>query len=114
MYYIRDTVMGMEQKEQIAMPKTANINARVEKDLKNKAEKVLRHVGVKTSDAITMFLRQVVLQRGLPFDVRVPNAETADAIDELESPARRSKLKANASTKDLMGAALGKELKRKA
>lgn len=78
----------MVQKD-VIMTKTANINARVEKDLKIKAEKVLRHVGVKTSDAITMFLRQVVLQRGLPFDVRVPNSETRKAIVELENPAKR-------------------------
>jgi DNA-damage-inducible protein J len=100
----------MVQKD-VTMPKTANINARVEKDLKTKAEKVLRHVGVKTSDAITMFLRQVVLQRGLPFDVRVPNAETRKAIAELENPA---KLKSYTTTKDLFDDALGKKLKRKA
>lgn len=100
----------MVQKD-VIMPKTANINARVEKNLKTKAEKVLRHVGVKTSDAITMFLRQVVLQRGLPFDVRVPNAETRKAIAELENPAKR---KSYATTKDLFDDALGKDLKPKA
>jgi DNA-damage-inducible protein J len=66
-------------------PKTANINARVEKHLKAKAEKVLRGVGVRTSDAITMFLHQIVLHDGLPFEVKVPNAETRKAIAELES-----------------------------
>ena len=96
------------------MPKTAHINARVEKDLKTKAEKVLRHVGVKTSDAITMFLRQVVLRRGLPFDVRVPNAETRRAIAELENPAKRAKLKSYKTTRDLLDDVLGKDLKRKA
>lgn len=100
----------MVQKD-VIMTKTANINARVEKDLKTKAEKVLRHVGVKTSDAITMFLRQVVLQRGLPFDVRVPNADTRKAIAEFESPA---KLKSYTTAKDLFDDALGKGLKRKA
>ncbi len=66
------------------MAKSAHINARVEKGLKTKAEKVLHNVGVNTSDAITMFLRQVVLTRGLPFEVRVPNAETRKAIARLE------------------------------
>lgn len=68
-----------------AATKTAHINARVEKHLKARAEKVLHSVGVRTSDAITMFLHQVVLHDGLPFDVRVPNAQTKKAIAELES-----------------------------
>ena len=67
------------------MAKTAYINARVENALKKKAERVLRHVGVNTSDAVTMFLRQVVLQEGLPFEVRVPNKETRRAIKALEA-----------------------------
>lgn len=93
------------------MPKTAHINARVEKDLKTKAEKVLRHVGVKTSDAITMFLRQVVLQHGLPFDVRIPNAETKRAIEELENA---PKSKRYSSTINLIDDALSKRAKRSA
>ncbi len=67
------------------MSKTGYIMARVEPKLKASAGKVLHRVGVSTSDAITMFLRQVVMQGGLPFEVRVPNAETAKAIEELEA-----------------------------
>jgi DNA-damage-inducible protein J len=97
----------MVQKDPV-MAKTAHINARVEKELKARAEKVLRHVGVKMSDAITIFLRQVVLQRGLPFDVRIPNAETKRAIEELENPTRRAKLKSYKTTKHLLDDAVGK------
>lgn len=67
------------------MAKTGYINARVENELKKKAERVLRHVGVKPSDAITMFLRQIVLHEGLPFEVRKPNKETRRAIKALEA-----------------------------
>ncbi len=67
------------------MSKTGYITARVEPKLKASAGRVLSKVGVSTSDAITMFLRQVVLQGGLPFEVRVPNAETKKAIEELEA-----------------------------
>jgi DNA-damage-inducible protein J len=67
------------------MSKTGYITARVEPKLKESAGRVLKKVGVSTSQAITLFLRQVVMQRGLPFDVRVPNAETRRAIDELEA-----------------------------
>jgi DNA-damage-inducible protein J len=58
---------------------------RCEPKLKARAARVLANVGVSTTDAITMFLRQVVLRNGLPFEVRVPNAETKRAIEELES-----------------------------
>jgi DNA-damage-inducible protein J len=67
------------------MTKNAYINARVDKELKAKAEKVLSRVGVSTSDAITMLLHQIVLRKGLPFDVRVPNEETVAAMAELDA-----------------------------
>ena len=67
------------------MAKTGYINARVEPKLKKEAEKVLRSVGVNTSDAVSMFLRQVVLQEGLPFEVRVPNKRMRKAIADLRS-----------------------------
>jgi DNA-damage-inducible protein J len=69
------------------MPKTATINARIDEHLKADAERVLSSLGVSTTDAITMFLHQVVLQQGLPFDVRLPNAETRAAIAELDAGA---------------------------
>ena len=65
------------------MSKTGYITARVEPKLKASAGRILNKLGV-TSDAITIFLRQVVLQGGLPFEVRVPNPETKRAIEELE------------------------------
>ncbi len=80
------------------MSKTGYITARVEPKLKASAARVLSRLGVTTSDAITMFLRQVVLQGGLPFEVRVSNTETRKAIEELENPARRAKLKTFATT----------------
>ena len=68
------------------MAKTGYINARMEKKLKSDAEKVFRDVGVNTSDAVTMFYKQVVIQQGLPFDVcarsHVPNAATRKALRE--------------------------------
>jgi DNA-damage-inducible protein J len=66
------------------MTKTAYINARVNKKVKADAQKVFREVGVNTSDAVDMFLRQVVMHQGIPFEVRIPNKETRAAIRELE------------------------------
>ncbi len=54
------------------MAKTANLYARIEPELKEQAEKILLTLGIPASNAITMFYRQIVLQRGLPFDVKLP------------------------------------------
>ena len=67
------------------MPKDATINARVDSRLKKKADAVLARVGVRTSDLITMLLHQVVLHDGVPFDVKIPNAETSKAMAELDA-----------------------------
>src|SRR6202521_6328747 len=73
-----------------AMSKSAFLTARIEPKLKARASRVLAKVGVSTTDAITMFLRQVVLRGGLPFDVRVPNSATGTANEELEAGRRES------------------------
>jgi DNA-damage-inducible protein J len=62
------------------MPKTAMIRARVEPELKAEAEEVLHGLGLTSSEAITLFYRQLALQRGLPFAVRLPNALTREAL----------------------------------
>jgi DNA-damage-inducible protein J len=78
-------VIQREALEGHTMSKTGYVTARVEPKLKASAGRVLRRIGVSTSDAITIFLRQVVMRQGMPFDVRVPNAETRKAIEELEA-----------------------------
>lgn len=54
------------------MPKTATITTRVDPELKNNAEHVFQQLGMNTTQAINMFLKQVELRQGLPFDVQVP------------------------------------------
>ena len=61
------------------MAKTANLYARVEPELKEQAEEILMTLGIPASSAITMFYRQIVLQRGLPFDVKLPANVPVDA-----------------------------------
>ena len=62
------------------MSKTAIIRARVEPGLKSEVEDILLQLGLTTSEAIHMLCRQIQLQRGLPFDVRLPNALTARTL----------------------------------
>jgi addiction module RelB/DinJ family antitoxin len=57
------------------MQRTANVFARVEPEIKNQAEKVLSQLGIPMSNAIGLFLRQVIMQRGIPFDLKLPAHE---------------------------------------
>ncbi|MCL2164612.1 MAG: type II toxin-antitoxin system RelB/DinJ family antitoxin [Oscillospiraceae bacterium] len=54
------------------MPRTSNIFVRIEPELKEQAETVLGQLGIPMSNAICLFLRQVVLQGGIPFEMRLP------------------------------------------
>ncbi len=62
--------------------KTTDVRARIEPELKDSASLVLAECGLNLSDAIRLFLRQVVAQQGLPFEIRTPNAVTVAAMKE--------------------------------
>ena len=62
------------------MAKTKMIRARVEPELKSQAEEIFSGLGLSPTEAITLFYRQVTLHRGLPFAVKIPNAETIEAL----------------------------------
>ena len=64
------------------MSKSAMIRARVTPDLKDRAEAILEQLGLTATTAITLFYRQIVQQRGLPFDLRVPNTTTLRAMHD--------------------------------
>ncbi len=65
-----------------AASKSAFVNVRVAPDTKAEAEQIFAELGLSTSEAVNLFLRQVILRRGLPFEVRLPNAETLAALRE--------------------------------
>lgn len=54
------------------MARTSNIFARVEPQIKEEAEEILEKLGIPMSNAVGMFLRQVVMQRGIPFEMKLP------------------------------------------
>lgn len=54
------------------MARTSNVFARVEPEIKEQAERVLNQLGIPMSNAVSMFLRQVVIQRGIPFEMKLP------------------------------------------
>lgn len=58
--------------------KSANLYARIEPEVKEQAESILSALGIPASNAINMFYKQIILQRGLPFDVKIPSSRPVD------------------------------------
>ncbi|MDD3279087.1 MAG: type II toxin-antitoxin system RelB/DinJ family antitoxin [Lachnospiraceae bacterium] len=73
--------------------KSANLYARIEPDVKEQAEGILSALGIPASNAINMFYKQIILQRGLPFEVKIPSARSVDmsALSETEMNAELEK-----------------------
>ena len=81
------------------MAKTEMIRARVEPELKQQAEKVFEALGLSVTEAITLYYKQVTMHQGLPFSLRIPNAETLEAMCQARE---RDGLTTYASLDDLM------------
>ncbi len=66
--------------------KSANLYVRIEPDVKEQAEDILAALGIPASNAINMFYKQIILQRGIPFEVKIPASHPADmsALSEAE------------------------------
>ena len=67
------------------MGKTSSIRARIESDLKGKAEHIFQQLGLTTTQAITLFYKQVELKKGLPFDVAIPNKITRKTFSNTDA-----------------------------
>ncbi len=66
------------------MSKNAVIHTRIDADLKAGAEHILESIGISASEAIRLFYRQIELHRGIPFDVKLPNKQTAETLRRSE------------------------------
>lgn len=65
--------------------KSANVNVRVESDIKEQAEAILEKLGVSPSAFINMTYRQVILRKGIPFSVALPSLpKTRDSMTDIE------------------------------
>ena len=60
------------------------VRARIDNATKERASEALKAMGLTVSDAIRLLMLRVAEERKLPFEVRVPNAATVQAITELE------------------------------
>ena len=63
---------------------TTNLNIRTDKDVKEKAEKIFKELGLNMTSAVNIFLRTAIRERGIPFELKldVPNETTIAAIEE--------------------------------
>lgn len=58
--------------------KSTNLYVRIEPDIKEKAEEILSKLGISVSSAINMFYKQIILQQGLPFEVKLSSEKITD------------------------------------
>ena len=57
---------------------------RVDEENYLKAREILSKIGLNYSQAISVFNNMIVLNKGLPFELKIPNSETRQALQELE------------------------------
>lgn len=68
----------------IAQNKKVRTNVYLDFNMKNKAQELFKTYGMGLSDAFNMFLSQSVLERGIPFQVKIPNDVTLQAMQDIE------------------------------
>ena len=87
----------------------AMIHVRIDNKTKKAAQKTFEKMGLDMSSGIKLYLTRVIHDQCVPFQLHVPNKETIKAIEELENPTKRAKLKKYASPEDMFVDILGKD-----
>lgn len=67
------------------MSKTANLNVWIEPDVKTQAERILATLGISGAEAINLFYKQIILQKGIPFELKIPRNPIVDASNITEN-----------------------------
>jgi DNA-damage-inducible protein J len=75
------------------MAKTDTLHIRIEPDVKVNVEATLSQLGMSTTEAVNIFLRQIILTGGLPFEIKLPkpNAKTLAAMKEAKTVSKTGK-----------------------
>ena len=66
------------------MAKTAVIQARIDPEVKSKAQEILDKLNISMSEAISVYLTQITLHNGIPFEIKIPNELTAETLMKSE------------------------------
>ena len=67
------------------MSKTETIRARIEPELKHNAETVLAALGLSVTEALTLFYKQISMQHGLPFYIKISIELTIKTLKQLRN-----------------------------
>ena len=67
------------------MAKTATIQTRVDPEIKRNAQKILDMLNISMSEAISIYLSQITLHKGIPFEIKIPNSLTAQTLNKSEN-----------------------------
>ena len=67
------------------MAKTATIQTRVDPKIKQNAQMILKTLNISMSEAISMFLSQITLHKGIPFEIKIPNEVTTKTLKDAEN-----------------------------
>lgn len=62
----------------------ATINIRIDERLKKESERIFEEIGLGMTSALTIFLKAVVRNNGIPFTLEIPNKETEKAFKEVD------------------------------
>ena len=66
------------------MTRSATIQARIDPEIKAQAQIILSKLHISMSEAISLYLTQIALQKGIPFDLKIPNELTSQTIKKSE------------------------------
>ncbi|MBU1053369.1 MAG: type II toxin-antitoxin system RelB/DinJ family antitoxin [Proteobacteria bacterium] len=67
------------------MAKTAIIQTRIDPKIKQNAQIILNKLNISMSEAISMYLSQITLHKGIPFEIKIPNDVTAKTLKDTEN-----------------------------
>jgi DNA-damage-inducible protein J len=77
--------MCLLKKEEDMTATKSRTNVYLDLNMKTKAKEIFKQYGISLSDAFNMFLTQSVLEKGFPFQIKIPNSETIKAMEEVEN-----------------------------
>ena len=83
------------------MEKTVTMNLRVNPNLKQQAEDVLKQLGVPMATAVDIYLHQIILTGGIPFSVSLPKVPTAFEAGAMVTEQLRQKGRDGAAGSDV-------------
>ena len=67
------------------MAKSETIQARINPEIKKEAQRILTQLHITMSEAIAIYLTQITLHKGIPFEIKIPNEVTAKTLKDSET-----------------------------